>query len=115
MHLIRDATGRLELLGAALNARWRLRSAASMGPRVTLRGRPHVSNAGRLTIGDHVRLVSTIAMLELVVLPGGHLEIGDDVFVNYGTSLVASSHVKLGTGCLIGSHVMVMDCDFHRI
>jgi maltose O-acetyltransferase len=68
-----------------------------------------------LTIGDHVRFVSTIAVLELVVLPGGHLEIGDDVFVNYGTSLVASSHVRIGAGCLIGSHVMVMDCDFHRI
>jgi maltose O-acetyltransferase len=74
-----------------------------------------VSNHGRLTIGERVRLVSTVARLELVVLPGGHLEIGDNVFINYGSSLVASRHVKIGNDCLIGTHVMVMDCDFHRV
>jgi acetyltransferase-like isoleucine patch superfamily enzyme len=80
-----------------------------------LRGRPSVENLGTLTIGDRVRLVSTVATLELVTLPGGHLEIGDNVFINYGSSLVASSHVKIGDDCLIGTHVMVMDCDFHRV
>lgn len=99
----------------ALNARFHLRSAARMGQRVQLRGRPAVSNQGTLTIGERVRLVSTVATLELVTLPGGHLEIGDNVFINYGSSLVASNHVKVGNDCLIGTHVMVMDCDFHRV
>jgi maltose O-acetyltransferase len=106
---------RLRLVGPALNARWHLRSAARLGRRVTLRGRPHVSNQGRLTIGDRVRLVSHVATLELATLEGGHLEIGDNVYINYGSSLVASSHVKIGDDCLIGTHVMVMDCDFHRV
>jgi acetyltransferase-like isoleucine patch superfamily enzyme len=105
----------LTLAGPALNARLRLRSATSMGTHVTLRGRPSVANAGKLTIGSHVRLVSTVATLELATLPGGHLEIGDDVFINYGSSIVASSQVRIGNGCLIGTHVMVMDCDFHRV
>jgi maltose O-acetyltransferase len=74
-----------------------------------------VANQGRLTVGDRVRLDSTVATLELAVLPGGHLEIGDNVFVNYGSSLVSSAHVRVGDGCLIGTHVMVMDCDFHRV
>ena len=74
-----------------------------------------MSNQGRMTIGDRVRLVSTVATLELVTLPGGHLEIGDYVFVNYGSSLVSSAHVKIGDDCLIGTHLMVMDCDFHRV
>lgn len=99
----------------ALNARIRLRSATSLGRRVRLRGNPVVSNAGRMTIGAQTRLVSTVARLELVTLPSGYLEIGDNVFVNYGTSLVSSEHVKIGNDCLIGSHVMVMDCDFHRV
>ena len=86
-----------------------------MGRRVTLRGRPAISNEGTLTLGERVRLVSTVAQLELVTLPGGHLEIGDNVFINYGSSLVASSHVKIGNDALIGTHVMVMDCDFHRV
>jgi acetyltransferase-like isoleucine patch superfamily enzyme len=68
-----------------------------------------------MTIGDRVRLVSTVARLELVTLPGGHLEIGDNVFINYGSSLVSSAGVRIGNDCLIGTHVMVMDCDFHRV
>jgi acetyltransferase-like isoleucine patch superfamily enzyme len=99
----------------AVNARIRLRHATSLGRRVTLRGRPAVTNDGRMTFGDRVRLVSTVATLELVTLPTGHLEIGDNVFVNYGTSLVSSAHIKIGNDCLIGTHVTVMDCDFHRV
>jgi acetyltransferase-like isoleucine patch superfamily enzyme len=106
---------RMSLAGPALNARWHLRTADSIGRRVTLRGHPAISNEGRLTIGDRVRLVSTVATMELVTLPGGHLEIGNNVFVNYGSSLVASKHVLIGDNCLIGTHVMVMDCDFHRL
>lgn len=106
---------RLSLAWPMLNARLRLRAATSVGRRVTLRGRPVVSNAGRMTIGDRVRLISTVARLELVTIGDGHLEIGDNVLVNYGSSLVASSHVSIGNDCLIGSHVTVMDCDFHRV
>ncbi len=106
---------RLSLAWPALNARIRLRHATSLGRRVTLRGRPAVTNGGRMTIGDRVRLVSTVAQLELVTIDGGHLEIGDNVFINYGSSIVASSHVRIGDDCLIGTHVIVMDCDFHRV
>jgi acetyltransferase-like isoleucine patch superfamily enzyme len=107
--------GRLTLVWPAVNARLRLRHATSLGRRVTLRGRPAVTNEGRMTIGDRVRLVSTVAQLELVTIADGHLEIGDNVFINYGSSIVASSHVRIGNDCLIGTHVMVMDCDFHRV
>ncbi len=112
---LRAALGRLALIGPALNARLRLRRATRLGKRITLRGRPKVVNQGRMTFGERVRLDSTVATLELVTLPGGHLEIGNNVFINYGTSLVASTHVKIGNDCLIGTHVMVMDCDFHRV
>jgi maltose O-acetyltransferase len=105
----------LAKVGSALNARWHLRGATRLSGRVTLRGRPSIVNDGTLVIGDRVRLVSTVAMLELVTLPGGLLEIGDNVFINYGSSLVASRRVKVGNDCLIGTHVMVMDCDFHRV
>jgi acetyltransferase-like isoleucine patch superfamily enzyme len=106
---------RLTLVWPALNARVRLRKATSIGRRVTLRGNPAVTNDGRMTIGNSVRLVSTVARLELVTLRTGHLEIGNNVFINYGSSLVSSAHVRIGDGCLIGTHVMVMDCDFHRV
>lgn len=101
--------------GPALNARVQLRGAEFRGNRVTLRGRAVITNEGRITLGDRVRLVSTVATLELSTLPGGHLEIGDNVFINYGCSLASSNHVKIGNNCLIGSHVTIMDTDFHRV
>ncbi len=110
-----SACGRLRLVWPALNARRHLRCATRVGRRVTLRGRPKVVNQGTMTIGERVRLDSTVATLELVTLPGGHLEIADNVFINYGSSLVSSARVSVGRDCLIGTHVMVMDCDFHRV
>lgn len=106
---------KLRLFGPALNARLHLRGADRLGRRVTLWGRPKVVNRGRMTFGDRVRLVSDVATLELVSLEGGHLEIGENVFINYGSSLVAASHVVVGNDCLIGTHVIVMDCDFHCV
>jgi acetyltransferase-like isoleucine patch superfamily enzyme len=105
----------LPRLVAAANARWQLRSAAALPPRVTLRGRLALSNRGRLVFGDRVRLVSTPYPLELVTLQGARMDIGSNVFINFGSSLVASNSISIGNDCLIGTHVMVMDCDFHRV
>jgi acetyltransferase-like isoleucine patch superfamily enzyme len=112
---ILSALSRWRLIWPAVNARVQLRTATRRGGRVTLRGRARVLNEGTITLGDRVRLDSTLARLELVTTPTGHLEIGNNVFINYGTSIVAASRVRIGNDCLIGTHVMVMDCDFHRV
>jgi acetyltransferase-like isoleucine patch superfamily enzyme len=112
---VRYALDRLHLVGPAMNARFHLRQANQCGQRVTLRGRPHVVNHGTMIFGDRVRLDSTIATLELVTLQGGRLEIGNNVFINFGSSLVAGNLIRIGDHCLIGTHVMVMDTDFHRV
>ena len=111
----RDLWRKLGLVWPAVNARLRLRTATRRGRKVTLWGRPKLVNKGRMTFGERVRLVSNVATLELVSLEEGHLEIGNNVFINYGSSLVAAAHVRVGDDCLIGTHVMVMDCDFHRV
>jgi acetyltransferase-like isoleucine patch superfamily enzyme len=105
----------LGLIGPAVNARLQLRGSRFSGRRVTLHGRAHIVNEGQMSWGNRIRLVSTVAKLELVTLPGGHLEVGDNVFINYGTSIVAASRVRIGNDCLIGTHVMIMDCDFHTV
>jgi acetyltransferase-like isoleucine patch superfamily enzyme len=107
--------GQLRKIRPMLNARRHLRRATRLGNRVTLHGKPKVVNQGTMTFGDRVRLDSSVATLELVALRGGHLDIGDNVFINYGSSLVASTHVRIGNDSLIGTHVMVMDTDFHRV
>lgn len=106
---------KLGRVAPAVNAAWHLRGATRRGLRVTLCGRAKIVNHGTLLVGDHVHLDSTLGRLELVVLEGGCLEIGNNIFINCGTSIVASAHVRIGNGCLIGRDVMVMDCDFHRV
>ena len=105
------------LSGAQANAaaRWYLRHADQVGARVRVRGRPVIKNWGRLVVGERTQLVSTIATLELVSMKGGTLEIGPRTLVNYGTSISAHERVTIGPQCLIGTHVIIMDNDFHRI
>lgn len=98
-----------------LNARWWLRGADHVGPRVRLRGRPAVANRGRMIVGDRVQLISTIATLELVSEQGGTLEIGERSLVNFGCSLVATQSVRIGRDCHIGPYTMMLDNDYHRI
>ena len=110
-----QALRKVRLIGPALNARWHLRQADRIGTRATLRGRARVVNHGSMAFGDRLRLDSTVAQLELMTLPTGCLEVGDDVFINFGSSIVSSTHISIGSHVLIGTHVMIMDCDFHRV
>jgi len=100
---------------AVLRARWYLRSADHLGTRVRLRGRPRINNSGHLIVHDRVQLVSTTATLELATAPTATLEIGSQTFINYGTSVSASERVTIGSHCFIGTFVLIMDNDFHRL
>lgn len=100
---------------AVLNARWALRHVDRVGPRVRVRGRPAISNRGRMELGARVQLNSTIARLELVTEPGGTLLVGDRSLINFGCSVVATQLVSIGADCLIGTHVMLLDNGYHRV
>ena len=100
---------------AVLAARWYLRRADEVGTRVRQRGRPLVTNHGRMVVGSREQRVSTAAKLELVTMAGGTLEIGERTLVHYGGSIAAAESVRIGARCLIGTHAIIMDNDFHRI
>jgi maltose O-acetyltransferase len=100
---------------ANLRARWYLRHATYLGPRVRLWGRPAVNNQGRLVVEERAILVSTITPLELVVERGGELIIGERTFINYGCSIAANLSIDIGPDCHFGTYVMLMDNDFHRL
>ena len=72
-------------------------------------------NHGRMTIGQRVQLVSTVATLELTTEPGGLLEIGERTFINSGCSIAATELVHIGADCHIGPHVMMLDNDYHCV
>lgn len=112
---VRKLFGLMSDGAAAARAQWYLRSAERLGPRVRVWGEPSVKNEGTLIIGDRARLVSTIATLELAVGPGARLEIGERAFINYGCSIGALLSIKIGAGASIGTHVIMMDNDFHRM
>ena len=99
---------------AVLRGYWYLRSVNSRGPLIRIWGRPSIRNQGVMVIGEKVRLASTIATTELVT-DGGRLEIGHHSFINYGCSIVATELVQIGANCTIGTHVIIMDNDFHRL
>jgi maltose O-acetyltransferase len=100
---------------AVVNARWALRHADQLGARVRLRGRPAVTNEGRMVIGERVQLISTIATLELATERTGVLEIGARSLINFGCSLVATELVSIGQRCHIGPYTILLDNDYHRV
>jgi acetyltransferase-like isoleucine patch superfamily enzyme len=100
---------------AVLRAHWYLRRADTVGSKVRIWGNPSIQNRGVMRIGERVRLVSTIATLEMVTEAGGALEIGPGAFINYGCSIAATKLVQIGPCCNIGTYVIMMDNDFHRL
>jgi acetyltransferase-like isoleucine patch superfamily enzyme len=97
-----------------LAGKWRLRSCNRVGRLPRVLGKPYIRNDGEIVIGDKLILFSHVAATELVSLPGGKVEIGNNVFINYGSSIGASELVKIGDGCQIGSHAIIMDNDYHQ-
>jgi acetyltransferase-like isoleucine patch superfamily enzyme len=108
-------TSALGEAAAVMRARYYLRSAQALGPRVRLWGIPAITNQGQLLIGDRVRLASGISTLELSVGPEGTLQIGDRVLINHGCSIGATKLVRIGDRCNIGSQSIVIDSAFHQL
>ena len=91
-----------------------LRGCTKVGPGARVRGFPVVDNqGGEIRIGRNFCVFSYLAKVELYAGPGGRLEIGDDTFVNNGTSLSASTLVRIGSRVNIAPHCTLIDNDFH--
>ncbi len=108
-------SGAVDDAAAVVRARYYLRSAQTLGPRVRVWGVPAVMNNGRLLIGDRVRLSSRLSTLELSVGREGTLQIGDRVLINHGCSIGATMLVRIGARCNIGPQSMVIDNAFHEL
>ncbi len=113
---LKRSVGEVWKLGrAAAWAQLGLRRATEVAYTVTLQGRPHVRNQGTITIGDRSMLLSTVSPIELVAYEDASIEIGEQAFINYGCSISASGEVRIGADCNIGTHVIIMDNEFHSI
>ena len=77
--------------------------------------RPNVDNRGRIVIGSNVRLNSNWAPLELVTGPRGTIEIGDGVYINYGTLVAAEQSVRIGPNVMVGNYSIIADTEIPGI
>ncbi len=102
-------------VGHVLFGRWCLRRCTRVGIRPRVYGWPRITNLGEILIGDKFLFFSNTVTSEMVAYPGGRLEIGSNVFINYGASLSAHQLVRIGDGCQIGSYACLMDNDYHRV
>ncbi|MEA3445560.1 MAG: acyltransferase [Bacteroidota bacterium] len=85
-----------------------------LGTMVFTKGKPGISNKGKITIGTVVSIWSNIHKTRLTAHRGGSIEIGNNNFIN-GIFISASSKVKIGNNCKFGPITMIMDSDFHDI
>jgi len=112
---LRAPSATLRSLIRSLNARWQLRTCDQVGAWTRLTGRIHVRNQGQIRLGARVILYSRPVRIVLATFPDGLLEIGDRTFLNYGVDICAVKLVRIGCDCLIGTHVSILDNDFHQL
>jgi maltose O-acetyltransferase len=60
-----------------------------------------------------VRFYAQYATSSIVVFPGGRFVVGDRTVFNFGLDLAATGSVEIGHDVMIGTHVMIIDNDFH--
>lgn len=74
-------------------------------------GRPHVENAGHISIGDDFATSCEYGTLRVASGPQGAVIIGDGVTINYGTAITARSSVRIGNGVKIGPYCLICDTE----
>ena len=93
-----------------------MRHCDSVGRWTRLNGRAIIQNrGGYISIGERVLLFFDFVPSIFAVFPGGRLEIGDRTSINYGADFAVTGLVRIGLDCGIGTHVIIMDSDFHEI
>ncbi len=99
----------VRLLSETAAARVALRECTSVGPGARLAGRMRVENHGVIRVGSGIAITGTFLPCELLTAPGGKIEIGDDVWLNFGSVISAASIVRIGSRVMIGQHCIISD------
>jgi acetyltransferase-like isoleucine patch superfamily enzyme len=103
------------LAAALLNAQLSMLGKARVPLSVRLFGRICFRSGGHVEFGNGVCLVGNVTPIEIVSYKGSNISIGDHTFINYGTSITAYQQVKIGSHCLLGHHLRIVDRNEHGI
>lgn len=93
-------------------AKWSLRRADRVGRRAHVLGWPTV-DATDLQIGESFKIWS--GHRQTLISGWGRLRIGDRVFVNCGTVLIAVVGIEVGDDVAFGHEVLVLDSNSHGL
>lgn len=105
LKVLRDPPSAVPLL----NAQLRLRGRARLPLSVRLYGRIRFRADGDVEFGEGVSLKGDVVPIELVSHKGARISIGDQTFINYGSSITAYKQVKIGSHCLLGHYLFIID------
>ena len=100
---------------SSIGARIWLRACDEVGANTRTFWRPNIENRGRIVIGSSVRVNSNWAPVELVTGPGGVIDIGDGVFINYGSMISAQLLVRIGSNVMVGNYCIIADTEIPGI
>jgi FkbH-like protein len=94
------------------NAIWSLRGCNSVGLGARVKGRVRIENRGSITIGKRFNLSGRWIPVEILTGRAGQVEIGHEVWINFGTVISARSRITIGDRSQIGQHCIICDSDF---
>jgi acetyltransferase-like isoleucine patch superfamily enzyme len=98
-----------------LALRLKLWRSATVGRDLRMIGKIFIRADGKIVIGDRVTLDASVCPLELNVLPGAQLIIGDDVVISGGCSIEAAQLITIGNNTRIAPFCKVIDTNWHPL
>src|SRR4051794_37113947 len=112
---VKAEAARRKLKNVEVNALLHWRGVNCGGPVLCDGMLPAFVTEGKVRIGAGFSLRCTIARTELGAFRDGELVIGDGVFINQGTTIVASTRIEIGDDVRIGDFVAIYDTDYHAV
>src|SRR5258706_6290537 len=101
----------VKLVRDTARGRIALRNCDAVGAGARVVGRMRVDNRGSIAIGRGLMVTSAFLPVELVASQGGAIELGDDVWINFGAVISARKSVRIGHRVMIGQHCIISDND----
>lgn len=109
-----DILDTLRKLLLVLRGNWILRGCVPPFSDVRVDGKVLLHNRKNLTFGKKFRILAAHVPVEIGASPYSTVTIGDNVFINSGTSIGSLIGITIGNNVAIGNYVLIMDADFHN-